>query len=183
MLASGKVVTISGKVLDQEKKGLPLAHIFLPETKQTFITDAAGDFSFKQPAGNLLLEIRYTGYTTIRQKVFVKEDTVLIFRLQLSSEQLNEVIIEGSQILQSDQLLSTRSSVLTLSEKEINAIPVLGGEADLIKTIQLLPGVSKGIEGTTDLFVRGGGSRSKPGVARWCSCLQHRASLWLPLGL
>ncbi|MFM7852093.1 MAG: TonB-dependent receptor plug domain-containing protein, partial [Flammeovirgaceae bacterium] len=79
-----------------------------------------------------------------------------IFQLQLSSEQLSEVVIEASQILQSDQLLSTRSSVLTLSEKEINAIPVLGGEADLIKTIQLLPGVSKGIEGTTDLFVRGG---------------------------
>jgi outer membrane cobalamin receptor len=156
MVASGQVFTLSGKVLDQESKALPLAHIFLPETEQTFITDVSGDFSFKQPAGNVTLEITYTGYTTVRQKIFIKGDTSLIFRLQLSSEQLNEVVIEATQILQSDQLWSTRSSVLTLSEKEINAIPVLGGEADLIKTIQLLPGVSKGIEGTTDLFVRGG---------------------------
>ncbi len=47
-------------------------------------------------------------------------------------------------------------SSVTLSGSEINAIPVLGGEADLLKTIQLLPGVSKGVEGSTDIFVRGG---------------------------
>ena len=47
-------------------------------------------------------------------------------------------------------------SSVTLSEKEINSIPVLGGEADMMKIIQLLPGVTKGVQGSTDLFVRGG---------------------------
>ena len=44
----------------------------------------------------------------------------------------------------------------TLTGKDILAIPVLGGEADLIKTLQLLPGTVRGIEGSSDLFVRGG---------------------------
>lgn len=148
--------TIAGKVLDNDGEALPLAHILIPENDKAFVTDVNGKFSFTHPAGSLTLEIRYTGYATLRQTLELKKDTTLLFTLQLSSEQLNEVVIKSSQILQSDQLISTRSSTLTLSEKEINAIPVLGGEADLIKTIQLLPGVSKGVEGTTDLFVRGG---------------------------
>ena len=47
-------------------------------------------------------------------------------------------------------------SSITLSREEVNSIPMLGGEADLIKMIQLLPGVIRGVEGGTDLFVRGG---------------------------
>ncbi|MFM7852395.1 MAG: carboxypeptidase-like regulatory domain-containing protein, partial [Flammeovirgaceae bacterium] len=82
-MASGQMFNISGRVIDKERERLPLAHIFIPETKQTFISDVSGDFSFRQPAGNVTLEITYTGYTTVRQKVFIKGDTSLIFQLQL----------------------------------------------------------------------------------------------------
>src|SRR5690606_24591425 len=51
---------------------------------------------------------------------------------------------------------STRTSTAVLTKRDLDAIPVLGGEADVIKTIQLLPGTLKGVEGSSDFFVRGG---------------------------
>ena len=108
------------------------------------------------PSGKIQLSVSYTGYKKITQTIFLKRDTVIYFFLQSKNEELNEVVITADRTLQSDQFQTTRMSTNTLSGKEINAIPVLGGEADLIKTLQLLPGVSKGADGSTDLFVRGG---------------------------
>lgn len=148
--------TISGRISDREGGVLPMAHIISQSSGMTFVADSNGKFLFRQPAGNVSLEFRFTGYEAFRLAFMLRRDTTLAINLSFKSKLLEEVIIKGSQVLQSDQLESTRTSTLTLSEKEISAIPVLGGEADLIKTIQLLPGVTKGVEGTTDLFVRGG---------------------------
>src|SRR5690606_39481012 len=63
----------------------------------------------------------------------------------------------SSDVCSSDLLFeSTRTSSTVVTANDISGIPVLGGEADLIKAIQLLPGTIQGIEGSTDLFVRGG---------------------------
>lgn len=69
---------------------------------------------------------------------------------------LNEVVVSSGRYSHEDILKSTRSSVHVISQSDVESIPVLGGEADLIKTLQLLPGVIRGVEGSSDLFVRGG---------------------------
>ncbi|HTE32743.1 MAG TPA: TonB-dependent receptor [Chryseolinea sp.] len=147
---------VSGTVYSEAGLPLPSAHIFLPRFNKSFATDSLGAFAFEHPAGSLHVEVSFTGYKKSIQSLTIKRDTVFHFVLESKTEQLDEVVISGEKVLQSDQFESTRSSVLSLSDKEINSIPVLGGEADLIKVIQLLPGVSKGVEGSTDLFVRGG---------------------------
>lgn len=155
-LVWAQTVTIKGRVFDGGGKPLSQAHVLVVGTNKTTITSGDGIFTLQQAVGKVELKVSFTGYRTQLENFKVSQDTTLLVILESKTEQLREVVIEGSRQLQSDQFETTRSSTLTLSEREINSIPVIGGEADPIKTIQLLPGVSKGVEGTTDLFVRGG---------------------------
>lgn len=146
---------VHGTVLDSAGLSLGQAHVQTNQRKSA-VTDSAGNFSFAVPAGKIQITISYTGYRKLTQSILVKKDTSVFFFLESKSEQLDEVVISADRTLQSDQFETNRMSTNVLSGKEISSIPVLGGEADLIKTIQLMPGVTKGLDGTTDLFVRGG---------------------------
>jgi len=146
---------VQGVVLDSAGLSLSNAHV-QTSLKKAAVSDSAGRFQLKVPIGKLNITISYTGYKKLSRTIFIKHDTTLYFFLQSKNEELDEVVVTADRTLQSDQFETTRMSTNTLSGKEINSIPVLGGEADLIKTIQLLPGVTKGADGTTDLFVRGG---------------------------
>jgi hypothetical protein len=154
-LVSAQSFRLEGVVLDSAGYSLSQAHI-QTSIKKSAITDPDGSFVIQAPKGKLQITISYTGYKKFSQLLFINRDTIIYFFLQSKSEELNEVVVTADRTLQSDQFQTTRMSTNTLSGKEISSIPVLGGEADLIKTIQLLPGVTKGADGTTDLFVRGG---------------------------
>ena len=149
-------VRIRGQVLGLPDQPLGSANISIQHQKRVAVSDRNGEFTIMVAPGNVTMEVSYTGFKKIRQELLVKRDTLLHFVLEPLTEQLDEVVVSSSRFLQSDQLQTTRMSSVTLGEKEINSIPVLGGEADLIKVIQLLPGVTKGVQGSTDLFVRGG---------------------------
>lgn len=150
-----QTVQLEGIVLDSARVWLAQAHV-QTSAKKSVVTDSSGRFQLKVPVGKLTITISYTGYKKYSKSIFIKRDTTLYFFMQNKREVLDEVVVAANRVLQSDQFETTRMSTNTLSGKEINSIPVLGGEADLIKTLQLLPGVSKGVEGSSDLFVRGG---------------------------
>lgn len=153
--ASAQTHILQGVVLDSVGLSLSQAHI-QTSIKKSAVTDSAGSFLIQVPKGKFQITISYTGYKKFSQSLSIARDTIIYFFLQTKNEELNEIIVTADRTLQSDQFETTRMSTNTLSGKEISSIPVLGGEADLIKTIQLLPGVTKGADGTTDLFVRGG---------------------------
>ncbi|MFM7488578.1 MAG: carboxypeptidase-like regulatory domain-containing protein [Cytophagales bacterium] len=146
---------LRGTVMDNAGLSLAHAHV-VASVKKAAVTDSLGGFSILVPAGKVQLTVSYTGYKKYSQTIFIKRDTSISFFLESTTEQLEEVVISADRTLQSDQFETNRMSTNVLSGKEISSIPVLGGEADLIKTIQLMPGVTKGLDGTTDLFVRGG---------------------------
>ena len=152
-------VTLKGTVKEKgANQTLPLAHILvLPDSIST-IAGNTGEFEIELPAGNKNLVISYVGYSTTRQDVRLIRNTTMIFSLQSSVNELDEVVVNSTRISFEDMVKSTRSSTNTITSEDIGAIPVLGGEADVIKTIQLLPGTVRGVEGSTDLFVRGGGA-------------------------
>ena len=150
-------VTVSGSV--KEKGGsqtLPLAHILvLPDSIST-VADNAGDYSISIPPGNKTFVVSYVGYTTLQRDVRAMRDISVNFSLQSKISELDEVVVKSTRFSNEDMLKSTRSSTNVITAEDIGAIPVLGGEADVIKTLQLLPGVVRGVEGSSDLFVRGG---------------------------
>ncbi|HTJ48871.1 MAG TPA: TonB-dependent receptor [Cyclobacteriaceae bacterium] len=151
-----QTLEIKGIVKDNEGERMPQAYVTIMPGKLQVATEKDGTFSFTTKEGKVRLSISYTGFQHFYSTFFLQKDTTLIITLQPSVDQLKEVVVTSKAFLQSDQLHTTRMSSVTLTGKEINSIPVLGGEADLLKVIQLLPGTSKGVEGSTDLFVRGG---------------------------
>ena len=152
----GQDYQLRGVVSGQSELRLSSAHVKVVGTGKTFATDKNGEFSAQVPAGQMILEVSYTGYELLHRSLELVGDTVIYLTLTSKVEQLDEVVVATARYRQSDQLQTTRMSSVTITGAEINSIPVLGGEADLLKTIQLLPGVSKGVEGSTDIFVRGG---------------------------
>lgn len=151
--------TLKGIV--KEKGGnqiLPLAHILvLPDSINT-IANETGEFSIELPTGNKTLVVSYVGYTTSRHDVRLTKNMSVDLSLQPMISELDEIIVNSTRFSNEELIRSTRSSTNRITSEDIGAIPVLGGEADVIKTIQLLPGTVRGVEGSTDLFVRGGGA-------------------------
>ncbi|HEU5290110.1 MAG TPA: TonB-dependent receptor, partial [Cyclobacteriaceae bacterium] len=156
LLVTAQHVSVNGQVRDKNGDSLPLANIILLPDSVSAATDTDGYFSLSATTGPKQFIISYTGYQSIQRTIFLKNDTTINFPMEQKIDQLKEVVIRSNRFSQADWIETTRSSTNTLTPQEISAIPVLGGEADVIKVMQLLPGTVRGIEGSSDLFVRGG---------------------------
>ena len=141
-------------MIDTQADALPLATILLLPDSTLTTTEVTGQFDVRTTAGYKEVVVSYTGFETLRQRVHVRSDTFLTFVLQTKIAELNEVTVNATRYSSEDLVQSTRTGTTTLTEKDLNGIPTLGGEADLIKTLQLLPGTVRGVEGSSDLFVR-----------------------------
>ncbi|MEY4930097.1 MAG: hypothetical protein RI909_821 [Bacteroidota bacterium] len=150
-----QTISIQGTVKDTSSEKLPSAHIIVLPDSLIALSDAKGNFKLNVKPGALTIRVSFTGYKTYVQSFNAKADTTVSFVLVPSVNELGEIIIRSDRY-QEQLFNSTRSGTQVISQKDINAIPVLGGEADLIKTLQLLPGTIRGVEGSSDLFVRGG---------------------------
>jgi outer membrane cobalamin receptor len=154
--ASGQTALMKGTVQERDGAKLPQAHILIKPDSLFLATDAQGRFETRLPVGIKTLLVSYVGYKSTTQTFRLKSDTIVSFLLEPDASQLNEVVVSSNRYSSEDLLNSTQSSVHVVTLEEVESIPVLGGEADVIKTLQLLPGVLRGVEGSSDLFVRGG---------------------------
>jgi hypothetical protein len=148
---------LTGKVSNATGESLPSAQLILLPDSITGITDPEGNFSITshQP-GQKELIVSFIGFETQRVPVELTRHVTVKINLKEGSNHLQEIVIEDKKDNQLTIYESNQTSTNVLDKKDINAIPVLGGEADVIKTLQLLPGTVRGVEGSSDLFVRGG---------------------------
>ncbi|MFB2118708.1 carboxypeptidase-like regulatory domain-containing protein [Parapedobacter sp. 2B3] len=112
-----------------------------------------GFYSLTLPEGSHLLTVSHVGYQPQELAIELTADTVVDIDLR-SGELLQEVVI--SQSAADDQVRSPQMGLTRVDVNEIKHVPVLMGEKDVLKTIQLLPGVLSGGEGSSNFFVRGG---------------------------
>jgi outer membrane cobalamin receptor len=148
-------VTISGYVTDQSTgERLINASIYTPTTKCGTIANNFGFYSLSLPKGKYILVCSYVGYQAGQVEISLSKDTVIDFRMQGQTD-LEEITVTGQRADQ--KLTSTQMSKVDVQVEKIKSLPAFLGEADVIKTIQLLPGVQAGTEGTSGLYVRGGG--------------------------
>lgn len=131
--------------------------VYEPKLKTGVTTDEKGKYAIDLPEGSHLLRFSYVGFQTYETSVTVGQKAkALNVRLQPELTQLNEVQVTGKQ---PDRNVSEMAmSVQTLDMITIKKIPALMGEVDVIKTIQLLPGVQAASEGSSGFSVRGGGT-------------------------
>lgn len=154
---SGKL-TISGTVKDSlSGEALIGASIKIVQAGKTgVVTNNYGFYSLSVDAGNYTLYVSYIGYKALPVKVIVSKNTRLNIELSASNS-LNEVTISGGS-KSNDNVLSPQMGVNKLSMSDIANVPVLLGEKDIIKTIELLPGVKSTGDANTGFYVRGGNS-------------------------
>ena len=152
-----KKVTISGYVSDKDNgEMLAGVTIFENNLKTGTSTNAYGFYSITIPAGNYDLQYSYIGYETMPQKGITDKDLILNIAIKGVETALGEVIVEGKRT--DDNVRSSEMSLVKLDIKTIRMVPSLLGEVDLIKVLQLLPGVQPTSEGATGFSVRGGGA-------------------------
>lgn len=147
--------TVSGYVSDiATGEKLINASVYDANTLKGTTTNDYGFYSITLPEGNIKLTVSYVGFQTIQKDIILKSNQTLNFTAKPTIE-LSEVVITGEK---SDNTLeNTKLGVIEIPLQKLKSLPVLFGEVDLIKTIQLLPGVQSGGEGTSGLYVRGGG--------------------------
>jgi hypothetical protein len=118
------------------------------------MTNAYGFFSLTIPAGKKKLSAAYIGYNEYETEISSPVNQTINFSLQPASRELQEVEIKARK--SDDNIRNSEVSAVKLDIKQLEKIPVLFGEKDLLKTIQLLPGVQPAAEGNSGFYVRGG---------------------------
>ncbi len=148
--------TVSGYITDAESgERLIGASVYDTVSRQGVATNVAGFYTLTLPEGEHTLQISYVGYHTSLARAFLlNKDTVLHFTLRPSTR-LEEVTVIGHQSINSPH--SAQMSAVDVPIAQIRNIPAIGGEVDVLKAIQLLPGVQSGSEGSAGIYVRGGG--------------------------
>jgi hypothetical protein len=151
--------TISGTVRDGKNGELVIgATIKVEEDPSINITaNEYGFYSLSLPQGNYTISVAYGGYENYRQTVQLDQNVKLDLILTEQKEkvsQIEEVMI--SAVKKDKNLTSAQMGTETLSIKSIEKLPVLFGEKDVLKTIQLLPGIKSNGEGSSGFSVRGG---------------------------
>ena len=147
-------ITLSGYVLDaQNGETLIGASIYVPKLKIGSATNEYGFYSLEIPAEEIEVVFSYIGYNTITQILNLTEDFQINIEL-LSGQNLQEVKVFAES--NKEVINSTQMSVEKLSMREAKLLPALFGEVDIIKTLQLKPGIKSGGEGTSGIVVRGG---------------------------
>jgi len=152
----GQEYTISGYVRDQSSgEHLIGANVYLEDQPQHgTTTNEYGFYSLTLPRGSYHVVFSYLGYRPKVVFLVLNSDTTMDVEL-FSGVALKEVVVHGED--KSDPLQRTEMNVVDLSVQTVKAIPQLMGEADVLKALQLLPGIGSTNEGSTGLYVRGGG--------------------------
>ena len=147
--------TLSGYVLDSQTNELVIgASVIIDELNIGTITNSYGFFSITVKEGNYSVKTQNLGYKDDLQIISLNKNIILNIYLTEEVESLDEVIV-----MENTEDIDIELPVLSLniiSGKTIRQTPVVFGESDILKTIQLLPGVSSAGEGASGFNVRGG---------------------------
>lgn len=154
-LYSQEKVTVSGTVYDNaNNETLIGVSIYFPELNAGTSTNEYGFYSLTIPKGTYKIQISYLGFTSITEQITLSENITKNFKLNEEAESLNEIVIESD--IEKMNVRTPQMSVNKLTSSTIKKIPVVLGEADIIKSLILLPGVTSAGEGASGFNVRGG---------------------------
>lgn len=149
---------LRGRVLDAATTE-PLAGAFISLKEQPAIgtvSEPDGRYSLLAPAGSYTLIIRYIGYESQEMSLQLYRNETLDLLLEPATYSTREVEVIGTRFKPITQ--TATMGELDIPMQAVKTLPVLFGETDIMKTVQLMPGVQSGGEGNTGFYVRGGGS-------------------------
>ena len=149
--------TLSGYIFDAAtQEELIGATLFDQRSGKGTATNVFGFFSFSPENDTLDLRISSVGYQTQYLQVILSESVRKSFTLEPVSQELEAVEVSGDRFRVEEEVRSLDMGVFNLTPKEALSLPTIVGESDILKVAQLMPGITKGGEATTALYVRGG---------------------------
>ncbi len=147
--------TISGYIAESgTRENLLGVSIYVPELKLGTISNDYGFFSLTLPEGKHEVYISYIGYGTQIKEIELTKDITWEIELASEAESLEEVVVTADEKIKESKV--TQMSTVKINPSVIQDVPALLGEKDVLKTLQLLPGIQAGSEGSSGFFVRGG---------------------------
>ena len=154
-LFSQQRFTLSGTITEaSSNETLIGVTLLVPDLNTGVTTNDYGFYSLTLPEGDYQIRLSYLGYKDIVQTISLTEDLRLNFEMFEEAEQLDEVVV--TEDVEKINIRKPQMSVNTLSVQTIKKIPVILGEADVIKSLLLLPGVTSAGEASSGFNVRGG---------------------------
>jgi len=157
---SAQKATISGMVKDAENgETIANAYVFLKDTLSknapiVTLTNASGFYSITVEKGTYLLNVTYFGYKQIAEKITITSNLKKNIEIEHSVFVTNEVVVTGQAA--NRNVTSVDVGKMEMKIEAIKAMPAFMGEVDILKSIQLLPGIQSGSEGNSGFYVRGG---------------------------
>ena len=150
-----KKVTVSGYITDaMSSETLIGATVYDENTKHGAITNVFGFYSLTLTEGSHTLKFSYVGYTPQSQTIDLHDNTTINIALSEMAE-LGEVVVTAEK--EDAGIASTKMGSLDVPVKFIEHTPTILGETDVMRTVQLMPGVQQGSAGSSAIYVRGGG--------------------------
>jgi len=145
--------TLYGSIKDSlSGENLIGAYVLIKETNQVVSANNYGFYSITSPAGNYTIICSYIGYSPYTIRIGLEKDTKSDILLSPLIELIQEVIVQGNK----STVTSTTVSKNVVPIERIKSITSISGEPDLLKSLQLLPGVQTAGEGSANINVRGG---------------------------
>ncbi|WP_345143145.1 TonB-dependent receptor [Flavobacterium ginsengiterrae] len=150
-----QTVKITGNVKSSDSRNLAGVNVFLDVNKKQMqvVTDSSGNFSENVSSGELLIKIDHLDYISKKINFNIISDTVISIVLEKDISHLKEVIISNEK---KSGIKNLSGGKLSFNLKELNAVPTLLGTTDVIKLLQLTPGVQNSGDANGYLYVRGG---------------------------
>lgn len=149
-------VVVNGFIRDKaSSEALIGASIYEPISRKGTATNNYGFFSLSLEPGDIALQFSYIGYQTqLISFPFMEKDTLITIELNVQGS-LQEIVVLGSEN-ERQPILDTRVGTLDIDHQTIRNTPTMFGESDIVKTLQMTPGVAAGVEGLAGMYVRGG---------------------------
>ncbi len=150
---NAQMVTVSGFVTEKKSgERLTGATVYIPEKNAGTATNNFGFYSITVPADSITLRTSYTGYQPFIKPLHLKGNVTINIELETAGELKEVVVMAEKDAIQQ----RTQMSTIDLPIETIKSLPAFLGEVDIMKAIQLLPGIQAGNEGSSGLYVRGG---------------------------
>jgi hypothetical protein len=151
-----EIVTLSGYLKDKANgEALIGASVYIKELKTGVITNPYGFFSVSVPQGSYSINFTYVGYQSQSPVINLSESKQINVLLEEETKQIEEVVISSER--KDRNVENMQMSMEKVQVKMLKKLPSFMGEVDIIKSITLLPGIQNGGEGSSGLYVRGGG--------------------------
>lgn len=156
LISAQNNITISGYIKDNNTgETLTGATIYVKELEAGTVSNSYGFYSLTIPSGKYNLEFNFVGYATHNESVDLHSNTKINVDLTPTSIELGAVEIKGRA--RDHAIKSTQMSMVQMDSKTLKNLPVIFGESDLMKSIQMMPGIQTPVEGSSGFSVRGGG--------------------------